>query len=250
MNSSPDNKATMAMDESSRPGSNEVIKVLIADDHAIVRKGLRTLIASEPGMQVAGEAADGLEAVEQARRLRPDVILLDLVMPRQNGLQALVEIRHEDPKARVLVLTSFAEPDKVLPAIRAGAMGYLLKDTSPEELLHAIQSVCHGEPHLHPSIARMVLREIEAPSEYTAPKSEANGNGHPSGKDPLTDREVEVLQLVAKGLTNQEIAHALVISERTVGNHIGSILRKLHLANRTQAALYALRQGLATLDNQ
>lgn len=227
-----------------------MINVLIADDHAIVRKGLRTLIASEPGMQVAGEAADGLEAVEQARKLRPDVILLDLVMPRQNGLQALVEIRHEDPKARVLVLTSFAEPDKVLPAIRAGALGYLLKDTSPEELLHAIHSVCHGEPHLHPSIARMVLREIEAPSEYATPKSETNGNGHGSGsgKDPLTDREVEVLQLVAQGKTNQEIAQALVISERTVGNHIGSILRKLRLANRTQAALYALRQGLATLD--
>jgi NarL family two-component system response regulator LiaR len=150
----------------------------------------------------------------------------------------------------VLVLTSFAEPDKVLPAIRAGALGYLLKDTSPEELLHAIQSVCHDEPHLHPSIARMVLRELEAPSEYSVPKPDQNGNGHPSGKDPLTDREVEVLQLVARGLTNQDIAKSLVISERTVGNHIGSILRKLRLANRTQAALYALRQGLATLEGK
>jgi NarL family two-component system response regulator LiaR len=241
MNGSLDYMATMAR--------NNMINVLIADDHAIVRKGLRTLIASEPGMQVAGEASDGLEAVEQARKLHPDVILLDLVMPRQNGLQALVEIRNDDPKARVLVLTSFAEPDKVLPAIRAGALGYLLKDTSPEELLSAIHNVCHGEPHLHPSIARMVLREIEAPSEIASPKQDQNGNGHTlGGKDPLTDREVEVLQLVAQGLTNQEIAQSLVISERTVGNHIGSILRKLHLANRTQAALYALRQGLATLE--
>lgn len=247
MNSSPD---VMAAESGSHMRDKNMINVLIADDHAIVRKGLRTLIASEPGMQVAGEAADGLEAVEQARKLHPDVILLDLVMPRQNGLQALIDIRNEDPMARVLVLTSFAEPDKVLPAIRAGALGYLLKDTSPEELLHAIQSVCQGEPHLHPSIARMVLREIEAPSEMSAAKSEQNGNGHAAGKDPLTEREVEVLQLVARGLTNQEIAQSLVISERTVGNHIGSILRKLHLANRTQAALYALRQGLATLEGQ
>jgi NarL family two-component system response regulator LiaR len=249
MNDSLD-QMVAAVERSSPKGKNDVIKVLIADDHAIVRKGLRTLIASEPGMQVAGEAADGFEAVEQARKLKPDVILLDLVMPHQSGLQALVEIRHADPKARVLVLTSFAEPDKVLPAIRAGALGYLMKDTSPEELLHAIQSVCYGEPHLHPHIARMVLRELESPSEPNALNPDKNGNGHPSGKDPLTDREVEVLRLVARGLTNQDIAKSLVISERTVGNHIGSILRKLRLANRTQAALYALRQGLATLEGQ
>jgi NarL family two-component system response regulator LiaR len=260
MNSSLDQMATpvmaapaMAATESdSRAGKDDLISVLIADDHAIVRKGLRTLIASEPGMEVAGEAADGLEAVEQARTLQPDVILLDLVMPHQSGLEALVEIRHANPNARVLVLTSFAEPDKVLPAIRAGALGYLLKDTTPEELLHAIYNVCHGEPHLHPSIARMVLRELESPSlpSGSHAKPDQNGNGHPTGKDPLTDREVEVLQLVARGLTNQDIAKSLVISERTVGNHIGSILRKLRLANRTQAALYALRQGLATLEGQ
>ena len=215
---------------------SETIRILITDDHAIVRKGLHTLVESEPGMQVVGEAADGIEAVSKARSLDPDVILMDMMMPQMDGLEAIGEIIKENPGARILVITSFAEDDKVFPAIKAGALGYLLKDSSPDELIQAIYAVHRGEPSLHPSIALKVIRELNRPSEL------------PPTEDPLTTREVEVLKLVARGLTNQEIAKTLVISERTVGNHIGNILSKLHLANRTQAALFALREGLVDLE--
>jgi NarL family two-component system response regulator LiaR len=209
---------------------------LIADDHAVVRRGLQTLISSEPNMEIVGEAVDGVDAVQKALELEPDVILLDMVMPRQNGLEAIVQIKQARPHARILILTSFAEDDKVFPSIKAGALGYLLKDSSPEQLLQAILDVYRGEPSLHPSIALKLMRELNQPPDL------------PPTEEPLTEREVEVLKLVARGLTNQEIASTLVISERTVGNHIGNILSKLHLANRTQAALYALRQGLASLN--
>lgn len=213
------------------------IRILIADDHSIVREGLRTLIASEPEMELVGEAADGVEAVFKARSLRPDVILMDMMMPRKNGLEAINEIKREDPGARILVLTSFAEDDQVFPAIKAGALGYLLKDSSPQQLLQAIRDVYRGESSLHPSIALKLIHELKQPSDL------------PPAGDPLTEREVVVLKLIAQGLSNQEIADKLVISEWTVRTHVRNILGKLHLANRIQAALYALREGLASLDD-
>lgn len=213
----------------------ERIRVLIADDHAIVREGLQALISSEPSLELIGEAADGLEAVQLARSLQPDVILLDLVMPRKSGLEAIVEIKQDNPAARILVLTSFAEDDKVFPAIKSGALGYLLKDSLPHELLQAIHDTYRGQTSLHPAIARKLIQELNRPSDL------------PPAGDPLTGREVEVLKLVAQGLSNQEIAAKLSISERTARTHVVNILSKLHLANRTQAALYALREGLADL---
>ncbi len=212
------------------------IRILIADDHAVVREGLRTLITAKPGMEVVGEAADGVEAVSKARSLQPGVILLDMVMPRKNGLEAIKDIKKENPNARILVLTSFDDDERVFSAIKAGALGYLLKDSSPQQLLQAIRDVYHGRSSLHPSIALKVIRELNQPSDL------------PLTEEPLTEREVEALRLIAQGLTNQEIAEKLTISERTVGKHVSNILDKLHLANRTQAALYALRRGLATLD--
>lgn len=211
------------------------IRILIADDHAIVRRGLRTLITSQSDMELVGEAANGLEAVLQSRTLAPDVILMDMVMPRQDGASAIREIKKENPHARILVLTSFAEDDKIFPAIKSGALGYLLKDAETDQLLQAIRDVNSGKFSLDPNVALRVVRELTHTSDL------------PPTADPLTERELEVLQLVAQGLTNQEIAEQLVLGERTVGNHISSILSKLHLANRTQAALYALREGIAPL---
>lgn len=213
------------------------IRILMADDHPVVRRGLRTLINSEPGMELVDEAADGVEAVEKVKMHQPDVILLDLMMPRMGGLEAIGEIKKDNPEARILILTSFAEDDKVFPAIKAGALGYLLKDSSPDELLEAIRDVYRGESSLHPTIARKLINEISQPSDL------------PPTTDPLTEREVDILRLVAQGLTNHEIAARLVLSEWTVRTHVRNILDKLHLANRTQAALYALREGLADLDD-
>lgn len=208
------------------------ITVLIADDQPIVRIGLRALIGGEPGLRVVGEAADGAEVVRLARLHEPDVILLDLVMPGVDGLQALERVMRERPASRVLVLTSFGEDDKLFPAIKGGALGYLLKDSPPQELLTAIRDVAQGASSLHPTIARKVLREISRPP------------AQPPTADPLTGREAEVLALLARGWSNQEIAGRLRVQERTVRSHVSSILAKLHLANRTQAALYAVREGL------
>ncbi len=213
------------------------IRVFITDDHAIVRKGIRALLATEHEMEVVGEARDGAEAVARVPELKPDVILMDLVMPNLDGIGAIRQITAQQPGARIIVLTSFAADDKVFPAIKAGALGYLLKDSGPQELVQAIRQVYRGEPALDPSIALKVLSELSHP-----PKE-------PLTPDPLTEREVDVLRLIAEGRSNREIADKLVITEMTVRTHVSNILGKLHLASRTQAALYALRTGLASLDN-
>jgi len=217
--------------------SKSPIRVLITDDHSIVRKGIRALLATESDIEVVGEAGDGAEAAAQAQALHPDVILMDLVMPKVDGIEATRRILAQQPGMRILVLTSFAADDKVFPAIKAGALGYLLKDSGPDELVQAIHQVHRGEPSLEPSIARKVLLELSQP-----PKT-------PLTAEPLTGREVDVLRLVAQGRSNRDIADELVITEMTVRTHVSNILGKLHLASRTQAALYALREGLASLDD-
>lgn len=214
------------------------IRVLIADDHPVVRRGLSSLINIKAEFELVGEAVDGVEAVDKARLLKPDVILLDLMMPRKGGLEAIGEIKQQNPEVRILVLTSFADDDKVFPAIKAGALGYMLKDSPPEMLLQAIHDVYRGESSLHPTIARKLIRELSQPPPAELPQTD----------EPLTRREMEVLRLVAQGLPNQEIATELVISEGTVRIHVSNILGKLHLANRTQATLYALQGGLAGPD--
>ncbi len=213
-----------------------MIRVLIVDDHAIVRKGIRALLSESGGFEIVAEVADGQEAVLVAEQTQPDVILMDLLMPGMDGIEATRRITSRQPGARILVLTSFAADNKLFPAIKAGALGYLLKDSSPEELVRAIRQVHRGEPALHPTIARKLLQEIARPADLQ-PTPEA-----------LTARELTVLQLIAQGLGNQEIADELEVSEPTVRAHVSRILGKLHLANRTQAALYAVREGLTSED--
>lgn len=215
---------------------SEPIRVFLADDHAVVREGLVALIGTEADMEVVGTAANGEEAVRRVLHYQPDVTLLDLHMPRKSGLEAIVEIKEKLPGAHILVLTSFGDDENVFTAIKSGALGYLLKDTPPHELIEAIRNVHAGKSALHPDIALKVIRELKKPGE------------RPSSVDPLTVREVDVLKQVARGLSNEEIAQELVVSERTVRTHVSNILGKLHLANRTQAALYALREGISKLD--
>jgi two-component system, NarL family, response regulator LiaR len=213
------------------------IRLVIADDHMLLRKGLLALIETTPDIEVIGEATDGLEAVAKTCELRPDVLLLDLMMPRMDGITAIGAIKRQLPDAKILVLTSFDDDDKVFPAFKAGALGYMLKDSAPNDLLQAIRSVHEGKSFLHPTIALKVLNELNRPAEQSP------------AADPLTERELEVLTLVAKGLANLDIAEKLCITEHTVGKHVSNILIKLHLANRTQVALYALRKGLVHLDD-
>jgi len=214
---------------------SEVIRVYITDDHQIVRRGIRQLLSTEAGIEVVGEASNGREAVAGVEEFKPDIVLMDLVMPVMDGIEAIRQIKAGHPSIQILVLTSFATDDKVFPAIKAGALGYLIKDTSPDELISAIRQVHKGEPTLHSSIAQKLLKEISHTSEQ------------PVSPDPLTEREVEVLKLIARGLNNQEIAETLVVSVATVYTHVSRVLDKLHLASRTQAALYALREGLVSL---
>jgi DNA-binding NarL/FixJ family response regulator len=212
------------------------IRVLIADDHLVVRQGLRTFLELQDDVEVVGDVGDGEEAVRAVHESRPDVVLMDLVMPRMDGVEAIRRIAAERPATRVIALTSFLDDDKVLPAVRAGAAGYLLKDVGPHELVGAIRTVYGGEALLHPAVAARLMEEVAA----GAPRR-ADG-------DDLTAREREVLSLIAHGLSNKRIARELGISDATVKIHVSSVLRKLDVTDRTQAALHAVREGLVTLE--
>jgi len=227
------------------PERAEAIRVLIVDDHAVVRQGLRTFLELQDApydlaIRVVGEATNGAEAVDRARHLQPDVVLLDLVMPVMDGIEATPRIIEVCPQARVMILTSFGEEERVFPAIRAGAQGYLLKDIPPDDLVEAVRAVYAGKVQLHPDIAMKLMWAVAAQEEPAAGRAVA------SLPDELTERELEVLRLIADGLNNREIAARLVISEKTVKTHVSSILGKLHLEDRTQAAVYAFRHGLAS----
>lgn len=208
------------------PKTAKPIRIVVADDHTLVREGLCGLLATEPGFKVVGQAADGVEATTQALALKPDVLLLDLAMPRRGGLEALRAIRQAEAGIRVLILTSFGEDEQIFAAIKAGALGYLLKDASSQELIRGIRDVYEGRLSLSPDIARKLMREMEQPVPGAAPEQ-------------LTEREAEVLRQLAQGLSNREIGQQLGISEWTVRTHVSHILEKLHVANRTQAALQA-----------
>jgi two-component system, NarL family, response regulator LiaR len=209
----------------------ESIGVLVVDDHAVVREGLRTFLELQEGIEVIGEAGDGAEALRAAERLRPDVILMDLVMPKLDGVGAMRELRRRLPSARVIVLTSFADDDRLLPAIRAGAAGYLLKNADPQEVVRAVRAAHRGDALLDPSVAARLVDAIAKPP-----------GAEPSER--LTPREQEVLTLIARGLSNKLIARELEISEKTVKTHVGHVLAKLGVTDRTQAALQAVRHGL------
>jgi NarL family two-component system response regulator LiaR len=209
------------------------IKIMIVDDHTVVRKGLRALLSAEKyGIEVVGEASDGEEAVQKVKELHPDVILMDLMMPRKTGLEAIVEIKQMQPNARILVLTSYADDKNVTQAIKDGAYGFLLKDTSPDELVQTIQSVYRDQLTLPQTLARVLLG---AKTEDIKPDTSHEG---------LTPREIEVLQCISHGLSNKQIAQALSISTTTVRSHVSSMMRKLNMENRTQLAIYARDHGL------
>lgn len=215
-------------------GETRKISVLIVDDHPIVRQGLRTLLELQEDIAVAGEAVNGKLGVELAARLKPDVVLMDLMMPELDGIEATRQIRALGQPTRVIALTSFVEDEKVIPAIQAGAVSFLLKDVSPNDLMEAIRAAYQGEARLHPAVMRRLMAQVAA--QPAAPQSAA---------PDLTEREREVLALVAQGLSNREIAGQLVISEKTVKTHISSLLGKLGQEDRTKLAVYAIRHGLA-----
>jgi NarL family two-component system response regulator LiaR len=216
---------------------DQKIRVFIAEDHKVVLRGLEALLKTESDIEVIGSASDGVDTLEAVLLYKPGVLLLDLQLPRKSGLQIIPEIRIHAPDTKIVILTSFGDDETVFAAIQAGALSYLLKDCSPEELVQAIRDAHEEKPTLPTDIAIRLIREINKPADQ------------PPTQDPLTGRELEVLRLIARGLTNQEIADKLVVSERTIRTHVSNILGKLHLANRTQATLYALREGLSNLDD-
>ncbi len=207
------------------------IRILIADDHSVVRQGLHMFLALDPELEIVGEATNGLEAVNQARKLRPDVVLMDLIMPQMDGITAIEIIRHELPEVEVIALTSVLEDAAVVGAVKAGAIGYLLKDTQANELCKAIKAAANGQVQLSPQAAARLMHEVRTPEN----------------PQTLTDRETDVLSLLANGKANKEIALQLHISETTVKTHVSNILTKLGVPSRTQAALYAVRIGLASV---
>jgi two-component system, NarL family, response regulator LiaR len=217
---------------------SELIRVMIVDDHPVVRQGIKSLLGEEEDIEVVGEAVNGRDALEKVEIFKPDVILMDLVMPEMTGIEAIEKITASHPDARILVMTSFAADDKVFPSIKAGALGYLLKDSDPEDLIRMIRQVYRGELSIHPTIARKVIHELNRPAR------------EPLTPSPITEREVEILQLLAQGMENKEIAARLVVRDATVRTHVSNILRKLQLANRVQATLYALRAGLTSLGDE
>lgn len=212
-------------------GSKRVIRIMIVDDHAVVRQGLRFLLEQQPDITVVGEGEDGEQGVALASNLLPDVILLDLLMPKMDGMTATREIKRITPTTQIIILTSYYEDDQIFSVIKAGALSYLLKDSSPQEIVAAVRAAARGESTLHPMVAARVLREMQQQSPL----------------DELTPRELDVLTLLARGRSNHEIAVELSIGEQTVKTHVSNILSKLHLADRTQAAIYALQKRLVPL---
>lgn len=224
------------------------IRVLVVDDHPLMREALRAAIEAEADMEVVGEAANGREAVDQARALQPDVIVMDLLMPGVNGLEAIAAIRAEFPEALILALTSSTEESKVLAAVQAGALGYLLKDARREELLQAIREVSQGNAYLSPQVALKLVHSVRQPRPDTPPPPREPAGGPSTQR--LTARQKEVLNLLGQGLSNQEIAETLVVSEATVRSHIYHILGKLGVGSRSQAVAYAVRQTTADQEGE
>jgi two-component system, NarL family, response regulator LiaR len=215
------------------------ISVLIVDDHALVRRGVRAFLESQPNLTVCGEADSGKAAIQLAGELAPDVVLMDLMMPGMDGVEATRQIKHVSPRSQVIILTSYHEDEHIFPAIRAGALSYLLKDVRPEELAEAVQKAAAGEAMLNPRVAARLVQEVQGHKPEPA-----------NAFTELSERELGVLRLVANGLSNAEIAASLVIGEKTVKSHVSNILAKLHLADRTQAAVLAWREGLLKPSDQ
>jgi len=216
---------------------NTPVTLVIVDDHALVRRGIRAFLETQPDLEVCGEAASGEEAVRLAVQMAPDVILMDLVMPGLDGVEATRQIKQASPRTQVIILTSYHEDEHIFPAIRAGALSYLLKDIRPEELADAVRKAAAGEAILHPQVAARLVQEVQGSRQ-----------GPASPFAELSEREMEVLHLIAAGLSNMEIAEQLVVSDKTVKSHVSNILAKLHLADRTQAAVFAWRAGLVHPD--